>query len=138
MDKTIFTGKIEAKEMMERHPLEWEDLSQHPEKKEKKRVRKEFLILLLFVLVSGLLPTLSFARGLTDEEIMEAEKKLCWKCHRQPNLNSTEGVITSTLLYGRHGRRTWRRGDGKPVSFIDEKEMKDGPSKDRQILVMTK
>ncbi len=125
LDKTIFTGKIEAKEMMERHPLEWEDLSQYPEKKEMKRVRKEFLILLLFVLVSGLLPTLSFARGLTDEEIMEAEKKLCWKCHRQPNLNSTEGVITSILLcMDCHGKKdVEKKVDGKPVSLsIDEKE----------------
>jgi cytochrome b subunit of formate dehydrogenase/nitrate reductase gamma subunit len=125
MDKTIFTGKIEAKEMNERHPLEWEDLSQHPEKKEKRRVRKEFLVILLFILVSGLLPPLSFARGLTDEEIMEAEKKLCWKCHRQPNLNSTEGVITSILLcMDCHGKKdVEKKVDGKPVSlFIDEKE----------------
>jgi nitrate reductase gamma subunit len=125
LDKTIFTGKIEAKEMMERHPLEWEDLNQHPEKKEKKRVRKEFLILLLSVLIGGLLPALSFARGLTDEEIMEAEKKLCWKCHRQVNLNSTEGIITSILLcMDCHGKRdVEKKVDGKPVSlYVDEKE----------------
>jgi cytochrome b subunit of formate dehydrogenase/nitrate reductase gamma subunit len=125
LDKTIFTGKIEAKEMMERHPLEWEDLNQHPEKKGKKRVRKEFLIFLLFVLMSGLLPVLSFARGLTDEEIMEAEKKFCWKCHRQPNLNSTEGVISSILLcMDCHGKKdVEKKVEGKPVSlYIDEKE----------------
>jgi cytochrome b subunit of formate dehydrogenase/nitrate reductase gamma subunit len=125
LDKTIFTGKIEAKEMMERHPLEWEDLNQHPEKKEKKRVRKEFLTLLLSVLISGLLPTLSSARGLTDEEIMEAEKKLCWKCHRQVNLNSTEGIITSILLcMDCHGKRdVEKKVNGKPVSlYVDEKE----------------
>jgi cytochrome b subunit of formate dehydrogenase/nitrate reductase gamma subunit len=125
MDKTIFTGKIDAKEMAERHPLEWEDLNQHPERKGKRRVRKEFLLLLLFVLASGLLPVLSFARGLTDEEIMEAEKKLCWKCHRQPNLNSNEGIMTSTLLcMDCHGKKdVEKKVDGKPVSLsIDEKE----------------
>jgi cytochrome b subunit of formate dehydrogenase/nitrate reductase gamma subunit len=125
MDKTIFTGKIDAKEMAERHPLEWEDLNQHPERKGKRRVRKEFLILLLFVLTSGLLPVLSFARGLTDEEIMEAEKKLCWKCHRQANLNSNEGIMTSTLLcMDCHGKKdVEKKVDGKPVSlYIDEKE----------------
>jgi cytochrome b subunit of formate dehydrogenase/nitrate reductase gamma subunit len=125
LDKTIFTGKIEAKEMRERHPLEWENLNQHPEKKEKKRVRKEFLALLLFVLMSGLLPALSFARGLTDEEIMEAEKKLCWKCHRQPNLNSNEGILSSILLcMDCHGKKdVEKKVDGKPVSlYIDEKE----------------
>lgn len=125
MDKTIFTGKIDAKEMAERHPLEWEDLNQHPERKEKRKVRKEFLILLLFVLMSGFLPVLSFARGLTDEEIMEAEKKLCWKCHRQPNLNSNEGIMTSTLLcMDCHGKKNVeKKVDGKSVSLsIDEKE----------------
>jgi cytochrome b subunit of formate dehydrogenase len=125
LDKTIFTGKIEAREMMERHPLEWEALNQHPEKKEKKRVRKEFLALLLFVLMSGLLPLQSFAQGGTNEEIMEAEKKLCWKCHRQPNLNSTEGVISSILLcMDCHGKKdVEKQVDGKPVSlYVDEKE----------------
>jgi cytochrome b subunit of formate dehydrogenase len=125
MDKTIFTGKIDAKEMTERHPLEWEDLNQHPDRKEKRRVRKEFLILLLFVLVSGLFPTLSLARGLTDEEMMEAEKKLCWKCHRQPNLNSNEGIMTSTLMcMDCHGKKdVEKKVEGKPVSLsIDEKE----------------
>jgi cytochrome b subunit of formate dehydrogenase len=125
MDKTIFTGKIDAKEMGERHPLEWEDLNQDPERKGKRKVRKEFLILLLFVLMSGLLPVLSFARGLTDEEIMEAEKKLCWKCHRQPNLNSNEGIMTSILLcMDCHGKKdVEKKVDGKPVSlYIDEKE----------------
>jgi cytochrome b subunit of formate dehydrogenase/nitrate reductase gamma subunit len=125
LDKTIFTGKIEAKEMMERHPLEWEDLNQDPERKGRRRVRKEFLILLLFILMSGLLPNLSFARGLTDEEIMEAEKKLCWKCHRQPNLNSNEGIMTSILLcMDCHGKKdVEKKVEGKPVSlYIDEKE----------------
>jgi cytochrome b subunit of formate dehydrogenase/nitrate reductase gamma subunit len=125
MDKTILTGKIDAKEMAERHPLEWEDLNQHPERKEKRRVRKEFLILLLFVSISGLFPVLSFARGLTDEEIMEAEKKLCWKCHRQPNLNSNEGTMSSILLcMDCHGKKdVEKKVDGKPVSlYIDEKE----------------
>jgi cytochrome b subunit of formate dehydrogenase/nitrate reductase gamma subunit len=125
LDRTIFTGKTEAKEIRERHPLEWEDLNQHPEKKEKKRVRKEFLVFLLFVLMGSLLPPLSFARGLTDEEIMEAEKKLCWKCHRQPNLNSTEGVISTILLcMDCHGKKdVEKKVEGKPISlYIDEKE----------------
>jgi len=125
LDKTIFTGMIRAEEMRERHPLEWEDLNQHPEKKEKKRVRKEFLALLLFLLMASLLPSFSFARGLTDEEMMEAEKKHCWKCHRQPNLNSTEGVISAILLCKDcHGKPdVEKKVEGKPVSlYIDEKE----------------
>jgi cytochrome b subunit of formate dehydrogenase/nitrate reductase gamma subunit len=125
LDRSIFTGKIGAKDLMEHHPLEWEDLKQHPEKREKKRVRKELLILLLFVLMSGLFPAYSFARGLTDEEIMEAEKKLCWKCHRQPNLNSNEGIMTSILLcMDCHGKKdVEKKVDGRPVSlYIDEKE----------------
>jgi cytochrome b subunit of formate dehydrogenase/nitrate reductase gamma subunit len=124
VDKTIFTGKIDAKEMAERHPLEWEDLNQHPERKEKRRVRKEFLVFLLFVLTSGLFPALSFARGLTDEEMMEAEKKLCWKCHRQPNLNSNEGIMTSILLCMDCHRKkdVEKKVDGKSVSlYIDER-----------------
>jgi cytochrome b subunit of formate dehydrogenase/nitrate reductase gamma subunit len=127
LDRSIFTGKIGAKDLMECHPLEWEDLKQHPEKREKKRVRKEFLILLLFVLMSGLLPAYSFARGLTDEEIMEAEKKLCWKCHRQPNLNSNEGIMTSILLcMDCHGKKdVEKKVDEKPISlYIDEKEFR--------------
>ena len=125
MDKSIFTGKIEAKEIMEHHPLEWEHLNQHPEKKEKRKVRKDLLILFLMVGVSCLLPSFSFARGLTDEEIMEAEKKLCWKCHRQPNLNSNEGIMTVTLLCMEcHGKKdVEKKVDGKTVSlYIDEKE----------------
>jgi cytochrome b subunit of formate dehydrogenase/nitrate reductase gamma subunit len=125
LDRSIFTGKIDAKEIMERHPLEWEYLSQHPEKKAKRKVRKELLILSLIVIISGLTPSLSFARGLTDEEIMEVEKKLCWKCHRQPNLNSNEGITTSILLCLEcHGKKdVEKKVDGKPVSlYIDEKE----------------
>lgn len=125
LDRSIFTGKIDAKEMMERHPLEWEYLNEYPEKKKKRRVRKDFLLLFLIVFLAGLIPSLSFARGLTDEEIMEAEKKLCWKCHRQPNLNSNEGVMTSILLcMDCHGKKeVEKKVDGKPVSlYIDEKE----------------
>jgi cytochrome b subunit of formate dehydrogenase len=44
LDRSIFTGKIDAKEMMERHPLEWEYLNEYPEKKEKK-VKKRFTLL---------------------------------------------------------------------------------------------
>ena len=125
LDRSIFTGKIDAMEIMERHPLEWEYLNEHPEKKEKIRVRKEFLLAFLIVFLAALIPSLSFARGLTDEEIMEAEKKLCWKCHRQPNLNSNEGVTTSILLcMDCHGKKdVEKKVDGKPVSlYIDEKE----------------
>jgi cytochrome b subunit of formate dehydrogenase/nitrate reductase gamma subunit len=125
LDRSIFTGKMDAKEMMERHPLEWEDLNKQLEKKEKRRVRKDFLLLFLILFLAGLIPSLSFARGLTDEEIMEAEKKLCWKCHRQPNLNSNEGVTTSILLcMDCHGKKdVEKKVDGKPVSvYIDEKE----------------
>lgn len=124
MDKAIFTGKIEAKEIIERHPLEWEYLKQHPEKKEKRKVRKDLLILFLMVFVSAL-PSFSFARGLTDEEMMEAEKKLCWRCHRQPNLNSNEGITTSILLcMDCHGKKDVdKKVDGKSVSlYIDERE----------------
>jgi cytochrome b subunit of formate dehydrogenase/nitrate reductase gamma subunit len=125
LDKTIFTGKIDAKEMAERHPLEWEDLNEYPERKEKRRVRKDLLFIFLVVFIAGLIPSLSFARGLTDEEMMEAEKKLCWKCHRQPNLNSNEGITTSTLLCMEcHGKKdVEKKVEGKPVSlYIDEKE----------------
>jgi cytochrome b subunit of formate dehydrogenase/nitrate reductase gamma subunit len=125
MDKSIFTGKIEAKEIKERHPLEWEDLSQHPEKKEKRRVRADLLIFFLVVVMGGLIPSLSFSRGLTDEEMMEVQKKLCWRCHRQPNLNSNEGVTTSILLCMEcHEKKdVEKKVDGKPVSlYIDEKE----------------
>jgi cytochrome b subunit of formate dehydrogenase len=123
MDKAIFTGKIEAKEIIERHPLEWEHLEQHPEKKENRRVRKDLLLLFLMVFVSAL-PSFSFARGLTDEEMMEAEKKLCWRCHRQPNLNSNEGITTSILLcMDCHGKKEIdKKVDGKSVSlYIDER-----------------
>lgn len=125
LDRSIFTGKIDAKEMMERHPLEWEYLNEYPEKKEKRRVRKDFLLLFFIVFLAGLIPSLSFARGLTDEEIVEAEKKLCWKCHRQPNLNSNEGITTSILLCMEcHGKKdVEKKVDEKPVSlYIDEKE----------------
>jgi cytochrome b subunit of formate dehydrogenase/nitrate reductase gamma subunit/nitrate reductase cytochrome c-type subunit len=125
MDQSIFSGKIEAEEMKERHPLEWEDLKQNPEKKEKRRVRKDFLILFLFLFLAGLVPSPSFGRGMTDEEIMEAEKKLCWRCHRQPNLNSNEGVTTSVALCMEcHEKKdVEKKVEGKPVSlYIDEKE----------------
>jgi cytochrome b subunit of formate dehydrogenase len=125
MDKSILTGKIEAKEIIEHHPLEWEYLNQHPEKKEKRRVRKDLLILFLVVFVSGLLPSFSSARGLTDEERMEAEKKICWRCHRQPNLNSNEGITTSILLcMDCHGKKdVEKKMDGKTVSvYIEQKE----------------
>ncbi|NWF93616.1 MAG: cytochrome c3 family protein [Syntrophaceae bacterium] len=125
LDRSIFTGKIEAREMKERHPLEWEHLNQHPEKKAKLRVRKDLLALFLIILLSGLLPSFSSAQGVTEEEIMEAEKKFCWKCHRQPNLNSTEGVMTSILLCMNCHRKkdVEKKVDGKLVSlFIDEKE----------------
>ena len=125
LDRSIFTGKIDATEMMERHPLEWEYLNEYPEKKEKRRVRKEFLLLFLISFLAGIIPSLSFAQGLTDEEIMEAEKKLCWKCHRQPNLNSNEGITTSILLCMEcHGKKdVEKKVDGKPVPlYIDEKE----------------
>src|SRR4030043_2007366 len=98
MDRSIFTGKIEAKEMIERHPLEWDELNKDSEKKEKRRVRKDLLILLLFISVGGFLPSPSLGRGMPDEEIMEAEKKLCWRCHRQPNLNTSEGITPSVVL----------------------------------------
>jgi nitrate reductase gamma subunit len=116
---------MDAKEMMERHPLEWKYLNESPKKKEKRRVRKEFLLIFLIVFLAGHIPSLSFARGLTDEEIMEAEKKLCWKCHRQPNLNSNEGIMTSILLCMRcHGKKDIeKKVDERPVSlYIDEKE----------------
>jgi len=125
LDRSIFTGKIDAKEMMERHPLEWEYLNESPEKKKKRRVRPDLLLLFLVVFIAGLIPSLSFARGLTDEEIMEAEKKLCWKCHRQPNLNSNEGIMTVILLCKDcHGKTdVEKKVDGKPVSlYVDEKE----------------
>jgi cytochrome b subunit of formate dehydrogenase len=125
IDKSIFTGKIEAKEIMERHPLEWEHLNQHPDKKKKRMVRKDLLILFLIVFLLGMIPSFSFARGLTDEEMMEAEKKLCWRCHRQPNLNSNEGVTASILLcMDCHGKKdVEKKVDGKPVSlYIDGKD----------------
>jgi cytochrome b subunit of formate dehydrogenase len=124
IDRSIFTGKIEAKEIMERHPLEWEHLNQHPDKKKKRMVRKGLLILFL-VFLMGMIPSLCFARGLTDEERMEAEKKLCWRCHRQPNLNSNEGITTSILLCMEcHAKKdVEKKVDGKPVSlYIDEKD----------------
>ena len=125
LDHSIFTGKIDAKEMMERHPVEWGYLDENPEKKKKRRVRQDLLLLFLVVFITGLIPPLSFARGLTDEEIMEAEKKLCWKCHRQPNLNSNEGITSSIFLCMEcHGKKdVEKKVDGKPVSlYIDEKE----------------
>jgi cytochrome b subunit of formate dehydrogenase len=125
LDRSIFTGKIDAKEIMERHPLEWEYLNESPEKKKKRRVRQDLLLLFLVVFITGLIPSLSFTRGLTDEEIMEAEKKLCWKCHRQPNLNSNEGITTSILLCMEcHGKKdVEKKVDEKPISlYIDEKE----------------
>jgi len=36
IDKSIFTGKVEAREIMERRPLEWEHLNQHPDNKKKR------------------------------------------------------------------------------------------------------
>jgi cytochrome b subunit of formate dehydrogenase/nitrate reductase gamma subunit len=125
IDKSIFTGKIEAKEILERHPLEWEDLSRHPEKKGKRRVRPDLFIFFLIVFMGSLIPSLSFSRGLTDEEMMEAQKKQCWRCHRQPSLNSSEGITTSILLCMEcHGKKdVEKKVDGQPVSlYIDEKE----------------
>ncbi len=127
IDKSIFTGKIKAKEIMERHPLEWEDLNRHSEKKEKRKVRRDLFILLLIVFVGGLIPSLSSSRELTDEERMEAEKKLCWRCHRLPNLSSNEGIAISILLCMEcHEKKdVEKKVDGKPVSlYIDEKEYK--------------
>jgi cytochrome b subunit of formate dehydrogenase len=125
IDKSIFTGKIEAREIMERHPLEWEYLNQYPDKKKKRTVRKDLLLLFLTVFLLGMTPVLSFARGMTDEELMEAEKRLCWRCHRQPNLNSHEGITASILLcMDCHGKKdAEKKVDGKPVSlYLDEKE----------------
>jgi len=125
IDKSIFTGKIEAREIMERHPLEWEYLNQNPDKKKKRTVRKDLLLLFLTGFLIGMIPVLSFARGLTDEELMEAQKKLCWRCHRQPNLNSNEGITASILLcMDCHGKKdVEKKVDGKPVSlYLDEKE----------------
>jgi cytochrome b subunit of formate dehydrogenase len=125
IDKSIFTGKIEATEIMERHPLEWEYLNQYPDKRKKRTVRKDLLLLFLTVSLLGMIPVLSSARGLTDEELMEAEKKLCWRCHRQPNLNSNEGITASILLcMDCHGRKdVEKKVDGRPVSlYLDEKE----------------
>jgi cytochrome b subunit of formate dehydrogenase len=125
MDKSIFTGKMEAKEIIEHHPLEWEHLNQHPERKEKRKVRRDLLVLFFTVFLCGLIPTFTLARGLTDEEIMEAEKKLCWRCHRQPNLNSNEGITASILLcVDCHGKKDIeKKVNGKSVSLsIDPKE----------------
>ncbi|NWG03546.1 MAG: cytochrome b/b6 domain-containing protein [Syntrophaceae bacterium] len=125
MDKSIFTGKITAKEMIDRHPLEWEYLNRYPEKKAKRKVRRDLLILWLAIFISGLLPAGSLARGLTDEEIMEVEKKWCWRCHRQPNLNSNEGITASIqLCMDCHGKKeVEKKVNDKPVSlYIDPKE----------------
>ncbi|MGQ9646585.1 MAG: cytochrome b/b6 domain-containing protein [Thermodesulfobacteriota bacterium] len=125
MDRSIFTGKIEAKEMRKRHPLEWEEMNQHPERKERRRVRKDLLILLLALSVGVGFPSASLGRGMTDEEIMEMQKKLCWRCHRQSNLNSQEGIATSVALCMEcHGKKDLeKKVDGKTVSvFVDEKE----------------
>jgi cytochrome b subunit of formate dehydrogenase/nitrate reductase gamma subunit len=125
IDKSIFTGKIEATEIMERHPLEWENLSQSPDKRKKRTVRKDLLLLFLTGFLLGMIPVLSFARGLTDEELMETEKKLCWRCHRQPNLNSNEGMRASILLcMDCHGKKdVEKKVDGRSVSlYLDEKE----------------
>jgi nitrate reductase gamma subunit len=91
----------------------------------KRTARKNLLLVFLIVFMLGVTPILSLARGLTDEERMEAEKKLCWRCHRQPNLNSTEGVIASILLcMDCHGKKdVEKKIDGKPVSlYLDENE----------------
>lgn len=125
MDKSIFTGQMEAKEMMEHHPLEWEDLNRHPEEKKRRRVRKDLLFLLLILVLCGILPPFSHSRGLTDEELMEAEKKICLRCHRQPNLNSNEGIATTILFcMDCHGKKdVEKKVDGKTVSvYIDPKE----------------
>ena len=125
IDKSIFTGKIEATEIMERHPLEWENLSQSPDKRKKQTVRRDLLLLFLTGFLLGMIPVLSFARGLTNEELMEAEKKLCWRCHRQPNLNSSEGIRASILLCMDCHRKkdVEKKVDGRPVSlYLDEKE----------------
>jgi cytochrome b subunit of formate dehydrogenase len=125
IDKSIFTGKIEAKEIMERHPLEWEYLNRSPDRKKKQTVRKDLLLLFLTGFLLGMIPVLSFARGLTDEELMEAEKKLCWRCHRQPNLNSNEGMRASILFcMDCHGKKdVEKKVDGRPVSlYLNGKE----------------
>jgi hypothetical protein len=83
------------------------------------------LLLFLTGFLLGMIPVLSFARGLTDEELMETEKKLCWRCHRQPNLNSNEGMRASILLcMDCHGKKdVEKKVDGRPVSlYLDEKE----------------
>jgi nitrate reductase gamma subunit len=55
---------------------------------------------------------------LTDEERMEAEKKLCLRCHRQPNLSSNEGIVTTILFcMGCHEKKdVEKKVDGKTVS----------------------
>jgi hypothetical protein len=88
-------------------------------------VRKDLLLLFVTIFLLGMIPGYSFARGLTDEELMEAEKKLCWRCHRQPNLNSNEGMTASILLcMDCHGKKdVEKKVDGKAVSlYLDEKE----------------
>ncbi len=123
MDKSIFTGQMEAEKMKKHHPLEWEDLNRDPQQKERRRVRKDLLLVLMLLI--GLLPAVTFGRGLTDEERMEAEKKLCLRCHRQPNLHTNEGVTTSILFcMDCHGKKdVVKKVDEKTVSvYIDPKE----------------
>lgn len=125
MDKSIFTGQMEAEKMKEHHPLEWEDLNRNPQMKEKRRVRKDLLLLLVLTLLTGFLPAVTYGRGLTDEERMEAEKKLCLRCHRQPNLKTNEGVITSILfcMTCHEKKDVVKKVDDKTVSvYIDPQE----------------
>ncbi len=125
MDKSIFTGQIEAKKMMENHPLEWEDLNRDPQKREKRKVKKDLLFLLLILSLSMFLPAVSWCQGMTEEERMEAEKKLCLRCHRQPNLHTNEGVTSSNLFcMDCHGKKDVEKEvEGKKVSvYIDPKE----------------
>jgi formate dehydrogenase gamma subunit len=125
MDRSIFTGKMSALEMKQRHPLEWEEWNRQPEKKARRRVRKDLFLLMLSLLLAGMIPSVAVARGMTDEERMEAEKKLCWNCHRQTNLESNEGALTSLRFCMEcHGKKDCeKKVEGKPVSlYVDEKE----------------
>jgi formate dehydrogenase gamma subunit len=129
LDRSIFTGKVSAREMAERHPLEWERLQQNPGERERRRVGPDFLILFLFFFLSAgcLLPPSLSAQPASGLQPPEDEKKLCWKCHRLPNLNSTEGTRTTVALcMDCHGKKDCLKTvNNRPVSlFIDEKDYK--------------